>query len=78
MQSRGQDRQRAPQEHQQRYQSQGDNTDGAGEQDFMRRNFDIGSDGLITGAAGAALGAITARHFGGSLKDSFFPVADAR
>jgi hypothetical protein len=30
-----------------------------------RRLFDKGSDGLITAAAGAAMGAITARHFAG-------------
>jgi hypothetical protein len=32
---------------------------------FFDRKFDRGSDGIITAAAGAALGAITARHFAG-------------
>lgn len=36
-----------------------------GPDDFMARHFDKGVDGWISAAAGAALGAITARHFAG-------------
>ncbi|KAK4548228.1 hypothetical protein LTR36_010098 [Oleoguttula mirabilis] len=35
---------------------------------FGERNFDSSYDGLIAGAAGAAIGAITARRFGGTEK----------
>lgn len=38
------------------------------EGNFAERNFDSSYDGLIAGAAGAAIGAITARRFGGSEK----------
>ena len=43
-------------------------------EDFRTRNFDFSFDGWVTGAAGAAIGAITARHFGGP-KD-FSPEAE--
>ncbi|KAK5117838.1 hypothetical protein LTR85_008612 [Meristemomyces frigidus] len=38
------------------------------EGNFAERNFDSSYDGLLAGAAGAAIGAITARRFGGTEK----------
>ena len=69
--SQANDQQVAPyqqKQQQQQQQNQDKGQEGAEEPDnrgFFERKFDRGSDGVITAAAGAALGAITARHFFG-------------
>jgi hypothetical protein len=69
--SQANNQQVAPYQQKQQQQQQRDqnepqeNGQGQDEGGFFQRKFDRGSDGIITAAAGAALGAITARHFGG-------------
>jgi hypothetical protein len=61
--------QRGQQQNQQQQQQRGENGSQENDQEpepgFFGRHFDRGSDGVITAVAGAALGAITARHFSG-------------
>ncbi|KAL1582794.1 hypothetical protein WHR41_08327 [Cladosporium halotolerans] len=54
--------------HRRRTQSEDDYYEGMKQRrdgNLWERNFDNSYDGIIAGAAGAALGAMTARHFGG-------------
>jgi hypothetical protein len=60
-----QQQQQQPQQQQRDQKESQENGQGQDEGSFFQRKFDRGSDGIITAAAGAALGAITARHFGG-------------
>ena len=76
-QQRNQNQQQPQQQRNQNQQQQSSKDEGDDSEEeggFISRNFDGGFDGVITGVAGAALGAITARHFGGP-KD-FSPEAE--
>ena len=62
---RGQQQQQQQRNQSQSQQNESQEDNQEPEKGFFGRNFDRGSDGIITAAAGAALGAITARHFFG-------------